>query len=80
MRFCGGAVDGARVRRFIEEDGVTIAQATPSGWRIVLQAGVSGAGRRLLCGGEALAAPEAQRLLESGATVWQVYGPTETTI
>ncbi|MGD1932583.1 MAG: amino acid adenylation domain-containing protein, partial [Leptolyngbyaceae cyanobacterium] len=35
---------------------------------------------KLLCGGEALELTLAQQLLNSGAELWNLYGPTETTI
>ena len=38
------------------------------------------AGRRVLCGGEALPADLAARLLGAAGEVWNLYGPTETTI
>ncbi len=38
------------------------------------------AGFRALCGGEPLPAALADRLLEAGIELWNMYGPTETTI
>ena len=38
------------------------------------------AGKTILCGGEALSAELAQRLIDQAGHVWNVYGPTETTI
>ncbi|MEK8168888.1 AMP-binding protein [Streptomyces sp. M19] len=35
---------------------------------------------RVLCGGEALTGELAERLLSHGARLWNLYGPTETTI
>jgi amino acid adenylation domain-containing protein len=68
----------------------TVMQATPSTWRILLlsgwcnapprSAGKSSGIRRILCGGEALPRELANRLLQTGAEVWNMYGPTETTI
>jgi hypothetical protein len=37
-------------------------------------------GRRVLCGGEPLNAALAERLLRTGCVLYNVYGPTETTI
>src|SRR6185436_13207428 len=56
-------------------------QATPATWRLLLAAGWHG-GERLtvLCGGEALPAALAGQLLAVGGAVWNLYGPTETTI
>jgi non-ribosomal peptide synthetase component F len=56
-------------------------QATPASWRSLLEAGWKGkADLKILCGGEALVSDLAERLLERGAEVWNLYGPTETTI
>jgi len=48
---------------------------------MLLAAGWKGASElKILCGGEALTRDLADRLLERGKTVWNLYGPTETTI
>ncbi len=74
------AADGARLRRLVEEAGVTLMQATPTTWRLLLAAGWKGSpGFRAICGGEALPADLAEELVAS-ATVWNMYGPTETTV
>uniref|UniRef100_UPI0013006E6E amino acid adenylation domain-containing protein n=1 Tax=Pseudomonas huaxiensis TaxID=2213017 RepID=UPI0013006E6E len=66
----------------IAQQNVTVIQATPSSWRMILDAAPAGAlnGKTILCGGEALSAELAQRLIEQAGHVWNVYGPTETTI
>jgi len=59
----------------------TLVQATPATWRMLLEGGWQRAeGLRVLCGGEALPVDLAARLVATGAAVWNVYGPTETTI
>ncbi len=66
----------------VERWSVTVLQATPSTWRMLLdheQAHVL-SGCTLLCGGEALAQELAQRMLALSPRVWNLYGPTETTI
>jgi acyl-coenzyme A synthetase/AMP-(fatty) acid ligase/acyl carrier protein len=56
-------------------------QATPATWRLLLDSGWEGtAGLKVLCGGEALPRELANRLLKTGSEVWNLYGPTETTI
>ncbi len=61
--------------------GATLMQATPSLWRALLDGGWRGAPTlRALSGGEALDPALAERLLDSCAEVWNLYGPTETTI
>lgn len=65
----------------IKTEQPTFLQATPSLWRLLLEAGFEdGSGMRLLAGGEALPRDLAHQLLDTGAEVWNVYGPTETTI
>jgi amino acid adenylation domain-containing protein len=67
--------------RMLEQGAFTIMQATPSMWRLLLEAGWRGDGRlRMLCGGEALPPVLAQRLLAAGGELWNMYGPTETTV
>jgi amino acid adenylation domain-containing protein len=75
------AIDPANLIALLAETGATIVQATPTTWRMLLEAGWRTAqGLRILCGGEAFPPELAERLLAAGATVWNVYGPTETTI
>jgi amino acid adenylation domain-containing protein len=75
------AADGERLADALASSGATMMQATPSTWRMLLDAGWPGKkGFRALAGGEALPAGLAQRLLASGVTLWNMYGPTETTI
>ncbi|WP_331831757.1 amino acid adenylation domain-containing protein [Pseudomonas sp. LH21] len=66
----------------IQAQAVSVVQATPSTWRMLLDAATPGAfvGKKVLCGGEALSAELAQRLIAQAGHVWNVYGPTETTI
>lgn len=73
--------NGTALSRMLEDHGVTVMQATPVTWRLLLDAGWQGTPElRILCGGEALGRDLANRLLASGAAVWNLYGPTETTI
>ncbi len=56
-------------------------QATPATWRLLLIAGWSGGKPlKMLCGGEALPRDLANDLLARGPELWNMYGPTETTI
>jgi len=65
----------------LEASGITFMQATPATWRLLLEAGWKGNPRlKLLCGGEALPRELAGRLLGCGSSLWNMYGPTETTI
>jgi amino acid adenylation domain-containing protein/non-ribosomal peptide synthase protein (TIGR01720 family) len=73
-------VDGKVLAAVMESSGVTIMQATPATWRMLVDAGWKGAvPLKILCGGEALTRELADRLIECGET-WNMYGPTETTI
>ncbi|MDQ2857583.1 MAG: amino acid adenylation domain-containing protein [Candidatus Eremiobacteraeota bacterium] len=65
----------------MERSGVTHMQATPSTWRMLIDAGWQGdAALKILCGGEAIPPQLAAQLLERAAEVWNLYGPTEATI
>jgi amino acid adenylation domain-containing protein len=73
--------DGARLAELIKSSGTTVMQATPATWQLLLGADWSGRpGLKILCGGEALPRELADRLLATGAELWNMYGPTETTI
>ena len=75
------AADGTRLGEELAHHGVTVMQATPATWRLLLESGWSGrAGLVMLSGGEALPADVAAALLEHGGSLWNMYGPTETTI
>jgi amino acid adenylation domain-containing protein len=74
-------LDGYLLLNLLEQTEATVMQATPAGWRILLEAGWKGRPRlKVLCGGEALARDLADSLLDCSDDVWNVYGPTETTI
>ncbi|QEH36903.1 Linear gramicidin synthase subunit D [Aquisphaera giovannonii] len=73
--------DGLALADEIEKGDYTFMQATPSTWRMLLDAGWEGSpGMAMLCGGEALSRELADRLLDKGESLWNLYGPTETTI
>ncbi len=73
--------DGIRLARLIASSGATVLQATPTTWQMLLAAEWGGAANlRAFCGGEALPGPLAEALLARCAEVWNLYGPTETTI
>ncbi|MET0397982.1 MAG: amino acid adenylation domain-containing protein [Longimicrobiaceae bacterium] len=75
------AADGARLAALLADEGVTVAQATPATWRLLLLSGWTGSpGLRLLCGGEALPAELAGELRARAGELWNVYGPTEATV
>lgn len=73
--------DGRELAALMRRSGVTVMQATPSTWRLLLESGWEGNPRlKILCGGEAWPAQLAEQLLPKCASLWNMYGPTETTI
>jgi amino acid adenylation domain-containing protein len=75
------AVDGVRLLEVLRMKSINVMQATPVTWRMLLSAGfVSSYGFKMLCGGEAWGREMANRLLLGGGRLWNMYGPTETTI
>ncbi len=72
---------GFTLAEMINASGATVVQATPSLWRMLLEAGVkTGPHLKMLCGGEPLPRDLANKLASTGGELWNVYGPTETTI
>ena len=75
------AGDGQRLAELMSSSATTMMQATPATWQLLLGANWNGLqDLKILCGGEALPRDLADRLLASGAELWNMYGPTETTI
>ena len=75
------AMDGQALGQMLKESGATVMQATPSTWRMLLEAGWEGDKKlKALCGGEALPAALAAELVPRVGELWNMYGPTETTI
>ncbi|HET9986429.1 MAG TPA: amino acid adenylation domain-containing protein, partial [Longimicrobiales bacterium] len=75
------ASDPAALAALLARSGATHLQATPSTWRMLVEAGWPGRpGLVALCGGEALPGALADALLARGVELWNLYGPTEATI
>ncbi len=73
--------DGAALARLVAHRDVTFMQATPSTWRMMLEAGWQGSPQlTALCGGEALDRELCNRLVCATRRFWNMYGPTETTV
>ncbi|WP_461006305.1 amino acid adenylation domain-containing protein, partial [Streptomyces capparidis] len=73
--------DAAALGALLEDSGATVLQATPSLWRGLLDGHWPGRrGLRAFSGGEALDPDLAARLLDRCDELWNLYGPTETTI
>jgi len=87
---CGGRVVLAATEDVIDafaivdrlgQGDITVMQATPTLWDILLDAGFTAtAPFKILSGGEPLPQDLAARLTKNGAELWNLYGPTETTI
>jgi amino acid adenylation domain-containing protein len=74
-------IDGERLNGLLDEHQVTVMQATPATFRLMLDAGWRGKrDLKVLCGGEALPRDLADALIARVGELWNVYGPTETTV
>ncbi len=75
------AADGLRLHEALINTKTTMMQATPATWHLLINSGWQGNNAlTILCGGEALAAELASELVFRAKSVWNMYGPTETTI
>ncbi|MHB8206503.1 non-ribosomal peptide synthetase [Mucilaginibacter sp.] len=73
--------DGWALLDIIKKEKVSVLQATPYTWRLLLEAGWDASTPlKVICGGEALPLELSQKILERASSLWNVYGPTETTI
>ena len=75
------ASDGQALSMLLASSGASVMQATPATWRMLIEAGWQGRKDfRALCGGESLPRELADAMLTRVGEVWNMYGPTETTI
>lgn len=75
------ALSPPQIIETILKNDIKIMQATPITWRMLLDYGWGGHGKlRALCGGEAIGVDLTERLLPAVSELWNLYGPTETTI
>jgi len=75
------ASDGRLLAEQLRTSAATAMQATPATWQMLLDSGWQPAPDfTVLCGGDTLTQPLADRLTGYGAPLWNLYGPTETTI
>jgi len=87
---CGGRIviapreatyDGRLLAELLDRSKATVMQATPATWRLLFEAGWRGnKNLKVLVGGEALPAELAHELVARCGEIWNMYGPTETTI
>lgn len=74
-------IDGQKLIQAIDNQNISILQATPATWQLLLANGWLGSKKlKALVGGEALSKSLAKALLNRCAELWNMYGPTETTI
>ncbi len=74
-------VDGHYLSNQLDNGNISIVQATPSTWRLLIDSGWKGnSSLKVLVGGEALTFNLAEELLLRSGSCWNVYGPTEATI
>lgn len=73
--------DGLALSRMLTSQPVTVMQATPATWQMLIDADWEGSpALKALCGGEALSPQLAGHLLRRCGALWNMYGPTETTV
>ena len=73
--------DGWKLSERLARQDITFMQATPATWQMLMECGWAGNSRlKALCGGEALQPVLAAKLLTRTEALWNLYGPTETTI
>ncbi|MEE8587307.1 MAG: condensation domain-containing protein, partial [Acidobacteriota bacterium] len=74
-------LEGSRFLDLLARSSATVMQGTPATWRLLLAAGWKGAPHlKVLCGGEALPTDLASEIQSKADSLWNMYGPTETTI
>ncbi len=75
------AGEGEELKKLLDRHDITFLQATPVTWRMLLGAGWAGKRNlQIVCTGEAMPAELAAALPPLVRRVWNLYGPTETTI
>jgi len=75
------ALDPVALAARLSRGGITVFQATPAYYRMLLESGWAGQSNlKVLCGGEAFPPEIVRALLPKVASIWNMYGPTETTV
>ncbi|MBI3434538.1 MAG: amino acid adenylation domain-containing protein, partial [Proteobacteria bacterium] len=75
------ARDGRRLAARLAKGDITVMQATPATWQMLIDAGWKGGSTfKALIGGESLHRSLADDLLRRVGELWNLYGPTETTV
>ena len=77
----GVVSDPDRLAEMLEQHDITLLEATPVTWRMLVNSGWRGKRNlKMLSAGEALSRELANQLLRLGRELWNGYGLTETTI
>ncbi len=75
------ASDPDALAKLLEAEAITVMQATPATWRMLIDSGWRGrAALKVLCGGEPLTESLLAALSPKVRELWNMYGPTETTV
>lgn len=75
------AKDSRLMLDLLQTENISMLQATPTTWQMLLDAGWENPlPIKAICGGEMLPLPLAKKILKRVDELWNVYGPTETTI
>lgn len=75
------ASDGIQLAEELTQHNITLMQATPATWRLMIQSGWQGKNDlKVLCGGEPMPQDLVGPLLSRCGALWNMYGPTETTV
>jgi amino acid adenylation domain-containing protein len=74
-------LDARLLQDTIQREGVTFLQCTPSSWKLLMESAWPGKPNlQAVCTGEAMPKDLARKLVPRVARLWNMYGPTETTI
>ncbi|MEM9272243.1 MAG: amino acid adenylation domain-containing protein [Cyanobacteria bacterium P01_F01_bin.143] len=75
------ATSGKELGNLIQNSGITLLQATPATYQMLLAAEWNSSQKlKILCGGEELPQELAEKLQQNASSLWNMYGPTEATI
>jgi len=75
------ASNGGLLMQTLDNIRPTVMQATPATWRMLIESSWPGNAKlKVLVGGDVLSAELARELVSRCGSVWNMYGPTETTI
>ncbi len=73
--------DAIALKAYLQQADISVMQATPTTWRLLLMAGWKGhRDFKCLVGGEALDTQLSRSLIPRCGELWNMYGPTETTV